>query len=70
MTAPIETAIRHDANTDLIDRLFTATRAFSVGIEPDSPVPDLAAARVSGSEVEILLARQLPETRWGSKTSW
>lgn len=55
-TAPIETAIRHDANSDLIDRLFTAARAFSVGIEPDSPLPDLAAARVSGSEVEILLS--------------
>jgi hypothetical protein len=55
-TAPIETAIRHDANTDLIDRLFTAARAFSVGVEPDSPLPDLAAARVSGSEVEILLS--------------
>ena len=59
-TAPIETAIRHDADTDLVERLFTAARAFSAGI--DGSLPDLSAARVAGAEVELLLDAAAPSS--------
>jgi len=59
-TAPIETAIRHDADAGLVERLFTATRAFSAGV--NGSLPDLAAARVAGTEVELLLGAAPPST--------
>ena len=58
----IETAIRHDAEINRMERAFVALRAFARGIGDGTPLPHLAAARVGSQEIEILLGSAAPTT--------
>lgn len=61
-TNAIETAIRHDAEINRMERAFVALRAFARGVGDGIPLPPLAAARVGSQEVEVLLGSAAPAT--------